>query len=140
MRHRIYVHLVWTTRDRAPLIDQNIADFLCRFLRAKARSERAYILELGIVRTHVHLLARLHPGTTVSQLVQRLKGASSAIAGQQRLGAPGRLYWAKGYSASSVSERNLDLVRSYLRGQPAHHPGEAIEGWPGDRPEYDAAG
>ena len=78
MRHRLYIHLVWTTRARERLIDRDLARFLCRFLRAMARKERAYTLELGMVQTHVHLLGRVHPTAAVSQLVKRLKGASSA--------------------------------------------------------------
>jgi putative transposase len=84
MRHRLYVHLVWTTRARSRLIDAPLARFLCRFLRAMARKERAYILEIGMVQTHVHLLARVHPTVPVSSLVKRLKGASSAVAGPGR--------------------------------------------------------
>jgi REP element-mobilizing transposase RayT len=45
-----------------------------------ARKERGYILESGMVQTHVHLLARIHPTIPVSLLVKRLKGASSAVA------------------------------------------------------------
>ena len=63
-----------------------------------ARKERAYILEIGMVQTHVHLLARVHPTNPVSSLVKRLKGASSAVAAQEGLGRLGWLYWAKGYS------------------------------------------
>ncbi len=33
VRHRLYVHLVWTTRGRERLIDPDLARFLCRFLR-----------------------------------------------------------------------------------------------------------
>ena len=139
MRHRLYIHLVWTTRGRERLIDPDLARFLCRFLRAVARKEKAYILEIGIVQTHVHLLARVHPTKPVSSLVKRLKGASSAVAAQEGYGGPGRLYWAKGYSVQSVSLRALDVVRAYLRRQPNHHPEEAIVGWDGDRPEYDNA-
>ncbi len=104
-----------------------------------ARKERAYILEIGMVQNHVHLLARVHPTNPVSSLVKRLKGASSAIAAQEGLGSLARLYWAKGYSVQSVSTRALDVVRAYLRRQPLHHPGEAIVGWEGDTPEYDEA-
>jgi putative transposase len=129
MRHRLYIHLVWTTRARARLIDAALARFLCRFLRAMARKERAYILEIGMVQTHVHLLARVHPTKPVSSLVERLKGASSAVAAQEGLGGLGRLYWAKGYSVHSVSERSVDVVRAYLRRQLIHHPEEAIVGW-----------
>jgi putative transposase len=140
VRHRLYVHLVWTTRGRDRLIDHERARFLCRFLRAMARKERAYSLEIGMVQTHVHLLARVHPTVSISRLVKRLKGASSAIAAQEGLGRMGRLYWAKGYSVDSVSRTGLPGVRTYLRNQPVHHANEMISGWNGDTPEYDAEG
>jgi putative transposase len=137
MRHRLYIHLIWTTRNREPLIDRDIARFLCRFLRAVAQKERAHILEIGVVQTHIHILARIHPIIPVSTLVKRLKGASSAVATKEGLGTNGRLHWSKGYSVDSVSRRNLDVVRAYLRSQPTHHEGEAIPGWDGDLPEYE---
>lgn len=140
MRHRLYIHLVWTTRARERLIDRDLARFLCRFLRAIARKERAYILEIGMVQTHVHFLARVHPMVAVSPLVKLLKGASSAVAAQEGLGSQGRLYWAKGYSVDSVSSGMMDSVRSYLRRQPDRHPDEVIAGWEGDVPEYDQGG
>ena len=140
MRHRLYVHLVWTTQGREPLIDLELARFLCRFLRAMARKERAYVLEIGMVRTHVHVLARIHPTVPISTLVERLKGASSAVAANEGVGGRGRLYWAKGYSVDSVSGGSLAAVRAYLRRQPTKHSNEAIEDWEGDTPEYDEAG
>jgi putative transposase len=135
----MYIHLVWPTRGREPLIGAELARFLCRFLRAMARKERAYILEIGMVRSHIHLLARIHPTVPVSLLVKRLKGASSAVA-HQEVATDRPVYWAKGYSVGSVSATGLTSVRSYLRAQPARHPEEAINGWAGDTPEYDSAG
>lgn len=138
MWHRIYVHIAWTTRDREPLIDAGVAEFLCRFLRDIARQERAHILEIGMVATHVHLLVRVHPTTHLPRLLQRLKGGSSVIAGRERRAARGKdLKWAKGYSIHTVGPRSLELVRDYLRQQPTHHPAEAIGEWPGDHPEPD---
>jgi REP element-mobilizing transposase RayT len=67
MHHRLYLHLVWSTRDRAPLITADRAVFLCRFLRGTARHHRAYVLELGMVATHVHVLLRVHPATALSR-------------------------------------------------------------------------
>ena len=141
MIDRIYCHIVWTTRDRQPLIDAGLARFLCKFLRAVATQEDARILEIGMVRTHVHLLVRTHPTTDLTRLLQRLKGGSAAIAGKERHSTEGnRLRWAKGYSIHSVSHRNLAAIREYLRAQPQHHPDQGIHGWPGDEPEYEVAG
>jgi putative transposase len=139
--HRLYCHIVWRTRDRAPLIDAGLARFLVTFLRGVARQERAHVLELGMVRTHVHVLARVHPTTDLSRLLQRLKGGSAAVAGKERRSSEGnQLRWAKGYSIRSVSPRNLPAVREYLRQQPVHHPNEVIPGWAGNQPEYEQAG
>ena len=141
MLSHLYCHIVWTTRDRAPLIDAGLARFLMRFLRGVARQERAHILEVGMVRTHIHVLARCHPTTNLSRLLQRLKGGSSAIAGkEQHSSEKNQLRWAKGYSIRSVSLRSLPTVREYLRQQPVRHPNEAIAGWEGDQPEYETAG
>ncbi len=127
MRHRIYLHITWTTRDREPTIDVDSASLLRRLLPAIARQERAHILELGIVRTHVHVLLRVWPTTPIPRLVQRLKGGSSVIVNRER-GSTVRqpLRWAKGYNVDSVSRRAVEKVREYIRNQPAHHPGEAI--------------
>jgi len=130
MRDRLYVHVVWTTRDRQPLIDAPVAAFLAAKLPMIVRQERGSLLEIGIVSTHVHLLLRIHPTTGIPRLLQRMKGgtAAGAIAVRDRSLSP--LRWAKGYSISSVSEQALDRVGAYVREQHLRHPGEAIEGWP----------
>ena len=137
--HRRYVHLVWTTHDREPLIDAGTASFLCRFLRAVARKERSYILEVGMVQTHIHLLVRIHPTVNISRLVQRLKALSSMVGNREHHSDSDLpLYWTKGYAVKSVAPEGLEAVRAYLRRQPKHHPIEALSGWSGDtRAEYD---
>ncbi|HEU5466958.1 MAG TPA: IS200/IS605 family transposase [Gemmatimonadales bacterium] len=128
MRHRIYAHLVWTTRDRKCLIDLRVAKFLDRFLRDVARQERALVLEAGIVQNHVHLLIRQHPTTNIPQLLQRLKGGSAIVADQERH-ATVALRWARGYTIDSISRHNLADARAYVRDQPGRHPALVIPGW-----------
>ncbi|MGH7645964.1 MAG: IS200/IS605 family transposase, partial [Gemmatimonadales bacterium] len=141
VRHRLYCPVVWMTRNRERLIDAGLATFLCGFLRDVAPQERAHILEIGMVATHVHLLVRVDPTTNISRLLQRLKGGSSAVAGKERHSTTGQwLRWSKGYSMQSVSPRALEAVRQYLRQQPDHHAHEAITDWYGDSPEYELAG
>jgi len=141
MRHRLYCHLIWRTRDNAPLIDAPVARFLCRFFRAIAREERARVLEIGLVADHAHLLVRLHPETRLSRLVQRLKGSSAAVCRKERHSPAGRaLRWSKGYTVQSVSPQALGAVRRYLRQQATHHPSAAIAGWEDDRPAFDGGG
>lgn len=130
MSQRLYYHLVWTTRDRAPLIDAGLAAFLVGFLRATATRERAELLEIGIVSTHVHVLLSAHQTTNLSRLVQLLKGASSNIARKEGHSNTGKdLRWAPGYRLDSVSARQVEAVRAYVRNQFRRHPEYAIPGW-----------
>ena len=134
MHHALYVHVVWTTRDRARLIDAGVAQFVWRYCNHVGREMRARILAGGFVQTHVHLIVRLHPTTAIPQLLQRLKGGSSVLAVRQGYCARARpLRWAKGYSVHSVSKRALPQAIEYVRNQARHHPDEAIPGWPPDR-------
>jgi REP element-mobilizing transposase RayT len=140
MRHRLYCHLVWTTRGRAPLVDARLGSFLERFIPAVCGQESAALLAFGMVSTQMHLLVRLHPRTSISRLVQRLKGGSSCVAdreGHARRSAP--LRWAKGYTIESVGWRSVGRVRADLLQQALHHPGEAIAGWRPRLTSYDLA-
>jgi putative transposase len=141
MRHRLYYHIIWRTRGRLPLLNAEIAAYLCHYLRSIARQERAHVLEMGMVTTHLHLLVRADPQTNLSRLVQRFKGGSAHQANVERLGQGAEgLRWAKGYTLETVSPRVLEAVRQYLRTQPERHPQDAIPRWAGDTPEYEQTG
>jgi putative transposase len=130
MFHQLFYHVVWTTRERRPTITATLARVLDRVLRSIAHQERAEILELGMVSTHVHLLVRAHTMTVIPRLLQRLKGASSALACKE-LGLPWekQLRWAHGYAIQTVSPRMVETVRGYVHLQARRHPSEAISGW-----------
>lgn len=131
MRHRHFIHVVWTTRDRAPLITLRAAEFLAGFLARVCREEDATLIQFGAVRTHVHLLIRSHPARAISRIVQRLKGGSSYF-GRREHGLD--LRWHVGYSVDSVSLRAISAVAAYIAEQHLRHPREQIPGW---RPRTD---
>lgn len=130
MRHRIIFHIVWTTKERAPLIDAPAARFLCITIRTLAREHRSVVLELGMVSTHVHLLLRSEPLCDLPKMIGRMKGVTSRLAKAQEI-AP--ITWADGYNVESVSPGEEQRLRHYLRAQPYRHPTEAIPDWEGDR-------
>jgi REP-associated tyrosine transposase len=127
MRSRLFYHLVWTTRDRSPLLDQAAGRFLERYLRAVARQEHARILALGLVRTHVHVLFEARTTTALPRLVQRFKGGSSALINREgHTDGPRPIRWAKGYAIHTVGTRGLRAARAYVENQGEHHPSERI--------------
>jgi REP element-mobilizing transposase RayT len=124
--HQLYVHLAWTTRDRLPMIDRPTRDFLEQYFRRTAARERADVVALAILRTHVHMLIRTVPRIDLPRLVQFFKGGSSYAASR----LPGNvlgLRWAPEYSATTVGPKQLAEVIRYIEGQANRHPGEAVE-------------
>ena len=126
MRHRLYLHISWTTRDREPSLTAPFIDFLDRFLPAIARQERASILAFGAVKSHLHLIVRIDPSTSIPRLLQRWKGGSSMIAQRDGHGGGQVVRWAKGYNVETVSPRALGDAARYVLRQAERHPGEAI--------------
>ena len=127
--HRLYFHIVWTTRLREATIDARVASFLENYVESILVQERAQLLAIGMVQTHVHMLIRAHPSTMLPRLLQRAKGGSAMAATRLALGGADGLRWAKGYSAQTVSWRALGAVREYVLNQERRHPHEAIDGW-----------
>ncbi|MBK7786904.1 MAG: transposase [Gemmatimonadetes bacterium] len=98
MRHRLFAHVVWTTLDRAPILTAGVAEFLVRYLPAMAARDRARMLAVGIVATHLHLLLRLHPQTDIPRMIQRMKSGSARLALLE--GHAGYLRWARDTTSS----------------------------------------
>src|SRR5436309_5039591 len=71
---RLYALLTWTTMCRLPLIHAGAAAFLRRVLPEIARRHGTRVVDLGIVRNHVHLVLELPPHVDIPRLVQGLKG------------------------------------------------------------------
>jgi len=122
---QLYIHLAWTTRDRRAMIDAATKPHLEDFLRKSAAREGVQIVALGIVQTHVHMLIRSGPRVDLARLLQMLKGGSSHA--MNRL--PGNvlgLRWAREYSATTVSPKNLRSAIAYVIHQEGRHPDERI--------------
>ena len=124
---RLYGMLTWTTLRRLPLIHGKLAEFLRRVLPEIARRHDARLVEIGIVRNHVHLIVELSPRPDLPRLVQGLKGASARIANRDGYMPRARLHWAAGYDFRSLGVRDLQRAITYVRNQARRNPELAIE-------------
>jgi len=121
MRHPrtlLYVHLVWATWERAPLITADIRERVYAVMQHHASQLGAQVIAIGGIEDHVHVLLRFPPTLAISVLVGRMKGASSFLAAQV-LGHPFR--WQGAYGAFSLSRADVKRVRAYVLNQEQHH-------------------
>jgi len=73
----VFVHLVWGTSGRAPVITAATEGELHRVIGAKCGGLGCTLRAIGGTTDHVHLLVQLQPAVSVAELVGAAKGASS---------------------------------------------------------------
>ena len=115
---KLVYHIVFSTKERMPLITGEIRDRLYPYLGGVIRGEKGSLVEIGGVADHVHILARFGATVAVSEMVKRIKGNSSHWLSQE----VGTWFaWQTGYGAFTVSESQVAAVRKYIQRQEEHH-------------------
>lgn len=123
--HFLY-HIVFSTKDREPLITPEAREPLYSYIGGIIRQRRGICIEIGGVMDHIHILARFRPSVSVSKMVQDIKGVSSKWA-KGRLRTTKALYWQNGYGGFSLGASQVPEVVQYIRNQEAHHQEVSFE-------------
>ncbi|HNS40184.1 MAG TPA: transposase, partial [Promineifilum sp.] len=99
----IIVHLMFSTKNRLPLITPAIEPELYPYLAAILSACDSPPILIDGVADHVHLTFRLARTMTLSRVVEDVKKRSS---GWIKTKGPefARFYWQNGYGASSVGQ------------------------------------
>lgn len=123
---KVYLHVIFSTRNREPVLADAWRDELFRLLGGTANNLECQSLIVGGVADHVHLLFQLGRTITVADAVGKIKSTSSAWVNQSR-GVAAPFHWQSGYAAFSVSQSNVEAVREYIRRQPEHHAKQSFQ-------------
>ena len=118
---QIYIHLVFSTKDRRKYIQESVAPDLYSYMASVFHDECSSPARLiGGVDDHIHSLFNLSRNWSVGDVVKAVKVSTSKWMKKQ---APElRLFsWQTGYGAFSVSHSNLKAVEAYIRNQKEHH-------------------
>ena len=126
---RMYLHLVWATWDRLPLLTPDLEGQVYAALSEKCRHFQCVPLSLGGVSDHVHLLLRVHPTVAVATLVKELKGSTSHLITHAIV--PGRVFrWQGAYGAFTVGSDGIPALCAYIASQKDHHAyGRVMPEW-----------
>lgn len=117
---RVWVHLVWATLERRPLLGPAAAVKLSAHLHEYAQGKGIYLKINFVNAEHVHALIDMPASLSVEEAVQLLKGESSHWVNEQNL-VGGKFAWQRGYGAFSVSQSGLSGVCNYIATQEEHH-------------------
>jgi REP element-mobilizing transposase RayT len=116
----ILVHLVFSTKDRNPWIEDDWRDDLHSYIGGVVRRCGGDLLAAGSVEDHIHLLFPLPRTITVADLVKEIKAGSSRWIHQEGC-RPKDFHWQAGYGIFSISPGHKESVMRYIGNQREHH-------------------
>ena len=117
---KLIYHIVFSTKNRQPFIDEGIESELYKYIGGITRGIGGSCLEINGMSDHVHILAILPPKIAVSDALRDIKANSSKWVHETKPDM-WRFGWQDGFSAFSVSKSQVESVQNYIRRQKEHH-------------------
>jgi REP element-mobilizing transposase RayT len=117
---KLYAHLIFSTKDRKPFLDDRIRPRVHAYLATVLRDLDSPFVVVGGVVDHVHILFDMGKKHAPVKFVEQVKRESSKFV--KTLGARFKsFYWQRGYGMFSVSPTHRSDVEAYIRNQEKHH-------------------
>ncbi len=123
---KLYVHLVFSTKLREPLLVAPLRARVHAYLATVLTNSDSPAIKVGGTSDHVHALFRLSKNSSLAAIVEEIKTSSSKwIKTQAR--ALAAFHWQSGYGGFSVSPADVELVAEYIARQETHHRAVSFE-------------
>lgn len=117
---QVYVHITFSTKNRAPFIHDEIKPRLFEYLGGICNKLECQVLQVGGHDDHIHILCSLSKKITQIKLLEEIKKSSSKW--MKTVGEKYRnFYWQNGYGIFSVNPSETNIVINYIRNQKEHH-------------------
>ena len=117
---KIWVHLVWTTKNREPLLTKEIRKTIFNHIKENSENKDIYLDFINGYLEYVHCLISLGSGQNIDKILMLLKGESSYWINKNKY-FRNKFEWQDEYFAVSVSESAVNRIREYIQNQEIHH-------------------
>lgn len=115
-----YLHIVFSTKYRAPIIHPPYETELHAYLGGVCNNLECHTLKIGGYTDHVHILCMLSKKIALMKLLEEVKSHSSKWMKTKDISLS-NFYWQDGYGAFSVNPAQVDRVIAYIANQHEHH-------------------
>ena len=117
---RIWIHLIFSTKNRNKLITSNLKPNLIEHIKTNAKQKEIRIDSINCMQDHLHILLSLGSEQSISKIAMLIKGESSFWINKNKL-LNEKFEWQDEYYAVSVSESVVEKIRRYISNQEEHH-------------------
>ncbi len=113
-------HIVFAPKYRRQVIYKDIKADVGQILGALCRRKGIEIIEAECCPDHIHMLVRIPPKYSVSEIVGYLKGKSSLMIFEKHANLKykygNRYFWCRGYYVDTVG-KNTAAIKTYIQNQ-----------------------
>ena len=117
---KLLYHCVFSTRERRPLITDDISERLLSYIAGILRNHNGHLIKGGGTADHVHLLMELDASTPVADAMRLVKANTTKWI-HETFPEHAAFAWQTGYAAFTVSLSAVPQVTSYIENQKEHH-------------------
>jgi len=117
---QLFYHIVWTTKNREPLLTSKVEPVIYGFLRSKAIGLEATLFALGGATDHVHMVTSIPPKIAVATFIGQVKGVASTKFNKSGLSET-PFFWQEEYGVFSFDGKRLPNYIAYVENQKKHH-------------------
>ncbi len=122
--NKIWVHAVWSTKERKPLIHEGVEHVIHEIISNQIRSLGCEPKIVNGMPDHIHCLFLLNAQKSIAEVIKQIKGGCSYYVNQNDI-ISDKFSWQTGYAAFSVSESAASRVYDYIKNQKIHHRGKS---------------
>lgn len=113
-------HLIFAPKYRRQIIYGKIKQDVGKIIRDLCERKGIEIIEAELCKDHVHMLVRIPPKYSVSEIMGYLKGKSSLMIFDRHANLKykygNRHFWCRGYYVDTVG-KNAKKIEEYIRNQ-----------------------
>jgi len=134
LAHVVYqcsYHIVWTPKYRYRILEGEVAEQLERKIRTVCEWKEVEILELTIMKDHIHMVVTIPPRLSISGLMGILKGKTAIAIFKEKSELKTKLYWgnhfwSRGYCVTTIG-LDEEKIRRYVKYQEENEKREEDE-------------
>jgi putative transposase len=122
----LFVHVIWSVYERAPLLSRPVRKLLFAVLQKDAAEKGINLAAVNGVEDHMHCLVQLLPAQNVTQVVNSIRTSSSLWLNENKL-LTEAFAWEEAYAAYSVSPSSVRQVIDFIGRQEEYHKTKTLE-------------
>jgi len=116
----LYYHIVFSTKDRRPLLPPDIAPRIHQYFGGAIRGIDGIPVIVGGMPDHLHILTAFSKSMAITDALREIKTESSKWISRS-FPQLSQFAWQEGYGTFSISVAGIDRVKAYIAGQEEHH-------------------